>query len=138
MGKNKTVWYCAECGHKQAKWAGQCPACSKWNTLQEEVEIDALPPRFAAQTCTSAAKPLRLKEINLTDTPRILTHMGECDRLIGGGIVPSYFVVNVAYDKINQQRDIEFINLNDILDLSIEYISNHGGITSQLFQIMGD
>lgn len=93
MGKNKTVWYCAECGHKQAKWAGQCPACSKWNTLQEEVEIDALPPRFAAQTCTSAAKPLRLKEINLTDTPRILTHMGECDRLIGGGIVPGSFTL---------------------------------------------
>ncbi len=27
---------------------------------------------------------------------------------IGGGVVPSHFVVNLAYDKINQQRDIEF------------------------------
>ena len=33
---------------------------------------------------------------------------------IGGGVSPSYFVVNLAYDKTNQQRDIELIDLNDI------------------------
>jgi len=88
MAKSKTVWYCSDCGHKQAKWAGQCPSCSQWNTLQEEMEIDALPPRFASQTINSASRPVRLKEINLAETPRILTRMGECDRLIGGGIVP--------------------------------------------------
>ena len=33
---------------------------------------------------------------------------------IGGGIFPSKFLVNSAYDKINQKRNIELINLNDV------------------------
>ena len=44
---------------------------------------------------------------------------------IGGGIVPSHFVVNLAYDKINQQRDIEFINLNDIFKNKFNFSDNN-------------
>ena len=33
---------------------------------------------------------------------------------IGGGIIPSKQMVNTAYDKINQKRKIELINLNEI------------------------
>ncbi len=84
--KQKNVWYCSECGHKQVKWAGQCPQCSQWNTLHEEVEFVGS-PRFQAQA-TTQNRPLRLKEVSLAETPRILTHMSECDRLLGGGIVP--------------------------------------------------
>lgn len=87
MGKTKTVWYCSDCGHKQAKWAGQCPACSQWNTLSEEIEMTALSKRFEAQTSLNS-RPFKLHEINLKNTPRIATQMGECDRLIGGGLVP--------------------------------------------------
>ena len=25
--KQKTVFYCTECGNETAKWSGQCPAC---------------------------------------------------------------------------------------------------------------
>ncbi len=44
--KQKNVWYCSECGHKQAKWSGQCSQCDKWNTLHEEVEITGAASRF--------------------------------------------------------------------------------------------
>lgn len=84
--KQKNVWYCNDCGHKQAKWAGQCPQCSQWNTLQEEVEFVGA-RRFEAQA-QAASRPVRLKEVSQKDTPRIPTHLGEFDRLIGGGIVP--------------------------------------------------
>ena len=33
--------------------------------------------------------------------------------IIGGGIIPSKFMVNNIYNKINQKRKIELINLND-------------------------
>jgi len=33
---------------------------------------------------------------------------------IGGGILPPSHMVNMTYDKINQKRNIELINLNDI------------------------
>ena len=34
----KTLYRCAECGHAQSKWAGQCGGCGLWNTLVEGVE----------------------------------------------------------------------------------------------------
>jgi DNA repair protein RadA/Sms len=86
MAKQKNVWYCGECGHKQFKWAGQCPQCREWNTLNEEVEFTAA-PRFSAQPLENA-RPVRLKEISTKETPRIQTSIQEFDRLIGGGVVP--------------------------------------------------
>jgi DNA repair protein RadA/Sms len=87
VSKQKSVWYCQECGHKQIKWSGQCPQCERWNTLCEEKEIVGSSRKFDAQSLSSA-KPMRLKEVALSDTPRILTHLKEFDHLIGGGIVP--------------------------------------------------
>lgn len=87
MAKQKNVWYCSECGNKQYKWAGQCPACAKWNTLHEEVELSALPRRFESQKSVTS-RPVKLQDIALQETPRILSDMGEFDRLIGGGLVP--------------------------------------------------
>lgn len=84
--KQKSVWYCGECGHKQLKWSGQCPQCTNWNTLHEEVEVQGAPRRFESQV--AASRPMRLKEVSVQETVRILTHLGEFDRLIGGGIVP--------------------------------------------------
>ena len=36
--------------------------------------------------------------------------------LIKGGVSPSHFLVNTTYDNINQKRNIEFINLKNILE----------------------
>jgi DNA repair protein RadA/Sms len=86
MAKQKTFWYCSTCGHKQAKWTGQCPSCNQWNSLHEEVEQISTNSRFEAQQNT-ANRVIQLKDINLQETPRILTHIHECDRLLGGGLV---------------------------------------------------
>lgn len=86
--KQKSVWYCSECGHKQLKWSGQCPQCSQWNTLHEEMEVTGAKTRFEAQLTVSASKPVRIKEVAQKETPRVRTHLSEFDRLIGGGLVP--------------------------------------------------
>ena len=39
MAKQKTVYFCSQCGHESSKWMGQCPACKQWNTFTEEKEI---------------------------------------------------------------------------------------------------
>lgn len=85
--KVKSAWFCGECGHKQTRWAGQCPQCGKWNTLNEEVESVSAAPRYFAQP-KEAARPVRLKEVSKQDTPRITTQIQEFDRLVGGGVVP--------------------------------------------------
>ena len=40
---------------------------------------------------------------------------------IGGGILPSKHMVNMAYDKINQKRNIELINLNDVFKKKVNF-----------------
>lgn len=85
--KQKTVWYCNDCGHKQVKWSGQCTQCNLWNTFQEEVELAQNSRRFEAQP-VAPSKPIRLKDVTVGETPRIITHINEFDRLIGGGLVP--------------------------------------------------
>ena len=44
--------------------------------------------------------------------------------LIGEGIVPPNFLVNIAYDKINQKRNIEVINLNDVFKKKLNFSEN--------------
>jgi len=49
--------------------------------------------------------------------------------LISGGISPPKFLVNISYDRINQKRTIELINLNDVfkkqLNFSIDQIRTY-------------
>ena len=36
--KSKSVYVCSECGYETPRWLGQCPGCSEWNTLNEEIK----------------------------------------------------------------------------------------------------
>jgi DNA repair protein RadA/Sms len=85
--KVKSVWCCTSCGNKQARWSGQCSACSSWNTMQEELETVGKAEN-RRQIAPKQTKPVRLSEITARDTPRLKTEMKEFDRLVGGGIVP--------------------------------------------------
>ncbi len=89
MAKTKLNWACVECGHNQPKWAGQCPACLEWNTLQEEVQ-EAI-ARFV--NSGKSNKPQKLSEVALEEPRRMLTGIEEVDRLIGGGLVPGSFTL---------------------------------------------
>jgi DNA repair protein RadA/Sms len=82
----KTTWHCADCGHKQLRWTGQCPLCSAWNTFQEESEEIHSDARKIPLAKT-AAKPMSLKEIAGKEFPRMLTGLAEVDRALGGGLV---------------------------------------------------
>lgn len=88
MAKEKLVWACQECGHKQPKWGGQCPSCLEWNTLHEEIVMREKVRHFLA-----TSKPVRLAEVNQIETPRIKTGLVEFDRLLGGGLVPGSFAL---------------------------------------------
>ncbi|MEE0900328.1 MAG: hypothetical protein UIM25_05485, partial [Bacteroidales bacterium] len=37
MAKEKTAFFCRECGAKSAVWIGRCPQCGAWNTYEQEV-----------------------------------------------------------------------------------------------------
>lgn len=85
--KCKTEYCCSHCGHRQSKWSGQCATCSEWNTFAEEIRFIE---KFEAKKnlAVEKARPVRIKEVALAETPRFLTGIGEFDRMVGGGLVP--------------------------------------------------
>lgn len=87
MVKQKTIWACLECGHKQPKWSGSCPVCQKWNTFSEDIEIVEKAGRFETLP-SSPARPMRVSEVQDKEIPRLCSGIGEFDRLLGGGVVP--------------------------------------------------
>ncbi|MCD7826811.1 MAG: DNA repair protein RadA [Clostridiaceae bacterium] len=90
-GKNKTVFFCKECGYESAKWLGQCPGCKEWNTFVEEPVIKTAAGKEISRT--AAAEPSRLSEVRVTEEVRTLTGIGELDRVLGGGIVTGSLVL---------------------------------------------
>ncbi len=89
----KTVYACAECGQTSPKWLGQCPACRRWNTMQEEVAAPEPkgPPRGWGPQGTS--RPIPLRDVEARDEERRRTGIGELDRVLGGGLVPGALVL---------------------------------------------
>ena len=86
MGKQKALWVCSSCGHKQAKWAGNCSVCREWNTFSEEMEIDVKQVRFETAQ-RSSAKPVRIQDVRAATLQRLKAGYAELDRLVGGGVV---------------------------------------------------
>ena len=68
---------------------GQCPGCGEWNTLDGGGAAGRRPRRPSA----SAAKPLRLAEVEAPRYARLQTGIGELDRILGGGLVPGSLVL---------------------------------------------
>ncbi|MBX7212713.1 MAG: DNA repair protein RadA [Thermoflexales bacterium] len=88
----KTRYVCTACGHDFAKWAGKCPDCGEWNTLQEEVVEERSAGRGMAPR-TGFAQPQKLSEIRADALPRLPLEIGEFARVLGGGIVPGSLVL---------------------------------------------
>jgi DNA repair protein RadA/Sms len=80
---------CATCGAVHQKWAGRCDACGAWNSISEEAPLSAGPPGRglgAAKGKTLAVTTLQSQE---AAPPRVLSGVGEFDRVLGGGLVAS-------------------------------------------------
>lgn len=88
-GKMTSIFFCQSCGHESAKWMGQCPACKAWNTMVEEtVERAGLKAGGGSTRRQSdMARPCVLSEVTIREQDKVLTGLGELDRVLGGGIV---------------------------------------------------
>lgn len=91
MSKAKSVFVCQSCGHQTVKWLGRCPDCSTWNSFVEEPVV---PPRKGRQVAATANQlPLPLAQVTSGEDARLLTGIGELDRVLGGGIVQGSLVL---------------------------------------------
>ena len=85
--KQRTVFYCTECGNETPRWQGQCPACGAWNTLTEAPQRPKSENKAAAAAHRARRTPEKLSELETEEEIRFSTGVGELDRVLGGGAV---------------------------------------------------
>ncbi len=89
MARDKTIFFCVECGYESPKWLGRCSGCGAWNKMEEELRSKA-----ATQVKTAASAVETLADLDTSyDASRISTGLSELDRVLGGGLVPGSLVL---------------------------------------------
>jgi len=97
--KQKTTFFCTDCGNEAPKWSGQCAACGAWNTLVEQLSYTK--PKSGSSAGKSAGgstvqikkSPYDLSNLDTSDEMRFATGFGELDRVLGGGAVAGSLVL---------------------------------------------
>ncbi|WP_149360459.1 DNA repair protein RadA [Lolliginicoccus suaedae] len=100
MVRTRTSFRCTSCQHVTYKWAGRCPECGAWGSIEEApalsalqksaLQRSALPETRVASTTggllpSSPAQPL--SQVEGTQAVTRSTGIGELDRVLGGGVV---------------------------------------------------
>lgn len=96
MAKNKTTFFCQNCGNESAKWLGKCPSCGQWNTFAEELvtKDDSNKNEWRQESPRAkVTKAKALHEIESSSEIRINALDEELNRVLGGGIVPGSLVL---------------------------------------------
>ena len=88
MARAVSNFVCQSCGAVSGKWAGQCGNCGEWNTLAEEAVAAPLSGAKGARSPKGRSGKLVPLSGDSPAPPRILTGIGELDRVAGGGFVP--------------------------------------------------
>jgi DNA repair protein RadA/Sms len=91
MKHAETVFICSQCGSRTPKWLGRCPGCGEFGTFEEET-------REGEASKESVNTPLggalqRLNQVVVGAEDRVLSGIGELDRVLGGGLVPGSVVL---------------------------------------------
>lgn len=89
MSKVRTQYRCTGCHALQVRWAGRCPSCGEWATLEEEAVVVAGP----AQAFPNGRSPgpvvvQALHEVDLGSHRPVPTGISELDRVLSGGLLP--------------------------------------------------
>ena len=91
--KQKTLFYCTECGNETAKWAGKCPACGAWNTIVEQPEPTKPARSGKSVQVGGVRRACPVTELKSDEEIRFPTGIGELDRVLGGGAVKGSLVL---------------------------------------------
>jgi DNA repair protein RadA/Sms len=74
--KSKDVHVCRSCGTTALRWAGRCPGCGEWNSLEVRRVAEVAPVLE------------ELRDVDVSGDPATPSGVSELDRVLGGGLVP--------------------------------------------------
>ncbi len=85
--KETLLFVCGQCAYESRKWLGRCPDCGAWDSLTEQKKQVSV--RHGRTTATAQSLAASGEE----ECTRLVTSIGEMDRVLGGGIVPGSLVL---------------------------------------------
>lgn len=88
---NQTIFVCSNCGEEYLRWQGKCDNCGEWNTLKE-FKVQNAKYKIGSED-SKTSKPIELAKVTTYNFKRILSKIGEFDRVLGGGIVPGSIIL---------------------------------------------
>ena len=95
MRKPATAHACTSCGAQVLRWAGRCPKCREFGTVEEvavrPTAMVGLKSRSNGVAPARRARPVG--EVSREEVIRRTTGLGEFDRVLGGGLVAGQVVL---------------------------------------------
>ena len=92
MAKSVTKYICTNCGAVSLKYQGKCFECQSWGTLQEtHIEPEAKKKREGSHDGVAVIQ--NLHDAVPSEFQRIMTGIGELDRVLGGGLMQASAVM---------------------------------------------
>lgn len=134
MARKPSVRFaCTNCGAITSAWAGRCPQCGEWNTLQEEA---VTAPSGIGGRITSGGRSLRAESVESVaskDIRRIVSGVPDVDTVLGGGIVPGSVILLAGQPGIGKstlllQLTYAVARQQEVLYISAEESSHQVGL----------
>lgn len=135
MAKKPSVRFaCTNCGAITAAWAGRCPQCGEWNTLQEEAVVQ--PAAVSVGAAVAQGRPIMaaaVDEVVSQKQQRMTTNINDVDTVLGGGIVPGSIILLAGQPGIGKstlllQLTSQVAQANPVLYISAEESAQQVGL----------
>ncbi len=88
--KERTLFFCSQCGSESRRWVGRCPACGEWNTMVEQPDTKTT---AKGRQSVKGSEVKRLRDVEDETRSGITTGIGELDRVLGGSLVDGSLVL---------------------------------------------
>lgn len=90
MAKKNNIYKCKVCGYEMVGFMGKCPECSSFGSFEEVTKNEITGKK------RSTGVTQKLKEVQSTNSLRVITSVNEFDRVMGGGIVKDSVTILTA------------------------------------------
>jgi DNA repair protein RadA/Sms len=93
MAKTRANFVCQSCGAVTQRWQGKCESCGEWNSITEESTGSGIGGQAAQKARKGRVFLLEGLSGETKSAPRIISTIGELDRVTGGGFVPGSVIL---------------------------------------------
>lgn len=89
MAKDNKEYKCTSCGKTFHQWVGKCDSCGEWGTVEEQA-VSSSTGNVGTKTKRSTVIVKSARSVvdsaqQASQKQRIVTGIGEFDRVVGGG-----------------------------------------------------